>query len=145
MVESTALEMRRARKGTVGSNPTLSATFLFLTVPEQPDFIAFPSQDWRVSVPRYPLPFLTSPLMMWETVWESNRGKAYSDGGKGGSNGWTLWRWRRPFPHGWGERLAVLDRPGAERRQAAGHWSRQRIQGAVGAGTRTVGPSPVAG
>ena len=25
MVESTALEMRRARKGTVGSNPTLSA------------------------------------------------------------------------------------------------------------------------
>ena len=26
MVESTALEMRRARKGTVGSNPTLSAT-----------------------------------------------------------------------------------------------------------------------
>ncbi len=26
MVESTALEMRRTRKGTVGSNPTLSAT-----------------------------------------------------------------------------------------------------------------------
>ena len=25
MVESTALEMRRTRKGTVGSNPTLSA------------------------------------------------------------------------------------------------------------------------
>ncbi len=28
MVEGTALEMRRARKGTVGSNPTLSAIAL---------------------------------------------------------------------------------------------------------------------
>lgn len=27
MVECTALEMRRARKGTVGSNPTLSAIY----------------------------------------------------------------------------------------------------------------------
>jgi hypothetical protein len=124
VVESTALEMRRTRKGTVGSNPTLSATFLFLTVPEQPGVVAFSSQNRRVSVPHYPLPFLTTPLMMWETVWESNRGKTYSDGGKGGSNGWTLWRWRRPVSYRWRKRLAVVDGSGSEERQAAGHRAR---------------------
>ena len=42
MVESTALEMRRAGNGTVGSNPTLSANILLrinemcLTGPENP-------------------------------------------------------------------------------------------------------------
>ena len=33
MVECTALEMRRARKGTVGSNPTLSAIYFFKLAP----------------------------------------------------------------------------------------------------------------
>ena len=37
MVESTALEMRRTRKGTVGSNPTLSAS----------DLLKFPSRPHR--------------------------------------------------------------------------------------------------
>ena len=36
MVESTALEMRRARKGTVGSNPTLSANSQFSAVRTRP-------------------------------------------------------------------------------------------------------------
>ena len=35
MVESTALEMRRGRKPTVGSNPTLSASFVLAYPPER--------------------------------------------------------------------------------------------------------------
>ena len=38
MVERTALEMRRTREGTVGSNPTLSAIYLFKYCPERASF-----------------------------------------------------------------------------------------------------------
>ena len=36
MVECTALEMRRTREGTVGSNPTLSANYLLTSLDKSP-------------------------------------------------------------------------------------------------------------
>ena len=36
MVERTALEMRRTREGTVGSNPTLSAIYLLTSLDKSP-------------------------------------------------------------------------------------------------------------
>ena len=70
MVESTALEMRRARKGTVGSNPTFSASqstyckqwiFWDWTFPAKCHFLAhlqtFGERFWRANPLRI-LPFL---------------------------------------------------------------------------------------
>ena len=54
----------------VGSNPTRSANYLFPIIPCQPKQADIIEGNTGFPVSLYSLPFLCSPRMMWEIVWE---------------------------------------------------------------------------
>ncbi len=92
MVECTALEMRRAREGTEGSNPSLSANTLSSPIHRESRKVSFRAALSAIRVRSHPLPSIGDRLAMWEKMWEIlSDGKALCDLGKGGHAARTTW------------------------------------------------------
>src|SRR3546814_205616 len=112
--------MRHTGNRIEGSNPSLSATFLFFHIRSESPKPGFPAAFSMIRIHVHPCQSTGDRLEMWERMWEIWwHGKALCDRCESSNTRRAARRWRRLVSCDSAWRQQELGVPGAEERQPA--------------------------